>query len=36
LDFVLHSPEIAVRDLRIPRVPYSDHMPLVCDFEIAG
>ncbi len=31
LDFILASPEIEIRDFRIPRVRYSDHLPLVCD-----
>lgn len=35
LDFILHSPEIIVREFRIPRVPFSDHLPLVLDFDIA-
>lgn len=34
LDFILHSPEIRVKDFRVPHVPYSDHLPLVCDFEV--
>ena len=34
LDFILHSPEFRVTDFRMPRVAYSDHMPLVCDFEL--
>jgi len=34
LDFILHSPGIAVRRLEIPAVTYSDHLPLVCDFDI--
>lgn len=34
LDFVLHSPEIRVRGFSMPRVTFSDHLPLVCDFEI--
>jgi len=33
-DFILHSPEIQVANFRIPRVDFSDHMPLVCDFEV--
>jgi len=35
LDFILHSPEIRVTDFSIPRISLSDHMPLVCDFEVA-
>lgn len=34
LDFVLHSPDVKVRDFQIPVVTYSDHLPVVCDFEI--
>ncbi len=34
LDFILHSPGIIVREFRIPPVPYSDHLPLVLDFDI--
>ena len=34
LDFILHSPGIAIRNLEIPAVTYSDHLPLVCDFDI--
>jgi endonuclease/exonuclease/phosphatase family metal-dependent hydrolase len=33
LDFILHSPAIHITNFRIPRVKYSDHMPLICDFE---
>jgi endonuclease/exonuclease/phosphatase family metal-dependent hydrolase len=34
LDFVLCSEEIDVTDFSIPQVRYSDHLPLVCDFEV--
>lgn len=34
LDFILHSPDLVVRDFQIPEVLYSDHAPLVCDFEM--
>jgi len=34
LDFILTSPEIEILDFRIPRVRYSDHLPLVCDCRI--
>jgi endonuclease/exonuclease/phosphatase family metal-dependent hydrolase len=34
LDFVLHSPGISVTHFEIPRVGFSDHLPLVCDFEL--
>lgn len=36
LDFILHSEEIRVTDLEVPRVPYSDHLPLICDFEVGA
>lgn len=34
LDFILHSPGVRVNRLEVPQVPYSDHLPLVCDFDI--
>jgi len=34
LDYILHSPEIKVRDFFVPQVRFSDHVPLVCDFDI--
>ncbi|HEY5622801.1 MAG TPA: endonuclease/exonuclease/phosphatase family protein [Gammaproteobacteria bacterium] len=34
LDFVLYGDGIRVTDFSIPAVAYSDHLPLVCDFEI--
>ena len=34
LDFVLYGQGIEIRDFRIPSVQLSDHLPLVCDFEI--
>jgi endonuclease/exonuclease/phosphatase family metal-dependent hydrolase len=34
LDFILHNKGIQVRDFKIPRVMFSDHLPLVCDFDI--
>jgi endonuclease/exonuclease/phosphatase family metal-dependent hydrolase len=36
LDFILCGPGIEVTDFRIPRVSFSDHLPLVCDFEISA
>lgn len=33
LDFILHSPELHVVHFQIPAVTFSDHCPLVCDFE---
>ncbi len=34
LDFILHSPEIKVNNFEIPKVKFSDHVPLICDFSI--
>ncbi len=34
LDFVLHSKEIKINNFEMPDVRYSDHLPLLCDFEI--
>lgn len=34
LDFVLHQDGISVTDFQIPDVKMSDHLPLVCDFEV--
>ncbi len=34
LDFILHSPQITVNELNVPKVKFSDHLPLVCDFSI--
>jgi endonuclease/exonuclease/phosphatase family metal-dependent hydrolase len=34
LDFVLHSKGIAVRKFQVPQVPFSDHLPLVVDFDV--
>jgi endonuclease/exonuclease/phosphatase family metal-dependent hydrolase len=36
LDFILHSPDIRVTEFRIPNVLFSDHLPLICDFEVAS
>jgi endonuclease/exonuclease/phosphatase family metal-dependent hydrolase len=36
LDFVLHSPDIEVTGFSIPKTPLSDHLPLVCDFQVRG
>ena len=35
LDFVLYGAGIEVQRLQVPRVPYSDHLPLVCDFRVS-
>ncbi len=34
LDFILVSAGIRIREFRVPDVRFSDHRPLVCDFEI--
>lgn len=34
LDFILTSPDIHISNFDIPEVDLSDHLPLVCDFEI--
>ena len=34
LDFILYSRRIQVRDFQVPRVLFSDHLPLVLDFEV--
>ena len=35
LDFVLYQNGITVTDFSVPEVRHSDHLPLVCDFELA-
>jgi len=34
LDFVLYSEGIRMKDFRVSRVRFSDHLPLICDFTI--
>lgn len=34
IDFILHSPGIRVRHFEVPQVRFSDHLPLVCDFDV--
>jgi endonuclease/exonuclease/phosphatase family metal-dependent hydrolase len=34
LDFILYSTGIEVTNFRVPAVRFSDHLPLVCDFEV--
>lgn len=34
LDLILHSPGITIRRFEMPPVTFSDHLPLVCDFEV--
>jgi endonuclease/exonuclease/phosphatase family metal-dependent hydrolase len=35
LDYIFHSPQISVTSFEIPQVKFSDHTPLVCDFQTA-
>jgi len=34
LDFILYQDGITVTHFEIPQVRYSDHLPLICDFEV--
>ncbi len=34
LDFVLHSKEIEIVDFQVPLVPFSDHLPVLVDFNV--
>ncbi|HOH31212.1 MAG TPA: endonuclease/exonuclease/phosphatase family protein [Candidatus Hydrogenedentes bacterium] len=34
LDFILHSPEIQVRSFSVCPIKYSDHMPVLCRFDV--
>jgi len=34
LDFILYQEGIRVTDFQVPSVRHSDHLPLVCDFEV--
>ena len=34
LDFFLHSKEIEVKDFQVPRVTFSDHLPVMVDFDV--
>ena len=34
LDFILHSPDVQVQSYFAPAVMFSDHLPVVCDFEL--
>ena len=31
-DLILHSPEITVSGVKVPKVRFSDYLPVVCDF----
>jgi endonuclease/exonuclease/phosphatase family metal-dependent hydrolase len=34
LDFILVSRDIEITDFRVPDVRFSDHRPLICDFNV--
>ena len=34
LDFILHSPELSTREFTAPQVQFSDHVPLIWDFDL--
>ena len=34
LDFILYQDGICVNDFQVPDVRYSDHLPLICDFDV--
>jgi endonuclease/exonuclease/phosphatase (EEP) superfamily protein YafD len=34
LDFILYTAGIEVMGFQVPPVRYSDHLPLICDFEV--
>jgi len=34
LDFVLHSQEIKIRNFQVPLVVFSDHLPVLVDFDV--
>jgi endonuclease/exonuclease/phosphatase family metal-dependent hydrolase len=36
LDFILYQQGIEVTGFEVPQVKHSDHLPLVCDFEVAS
>lgn len=35
IDLILHSPHITVQSVVVPRVVFSDHLPIVCDFIVS-
>jgi endonuclease/exonuclease/phosphatase family metal-dependent hydrolase len=35
LDFILYQEGIEVTHFEVPQVKFSDHLPLICDFEVA-
>jgi endonuclease/exonuclease/phosphatase family metal-dependent hydrolase len=36
LDFVCHTPDLRLKRFVLPPVDLSDHLPLVCDFDLPG
>lgn len=34
LDFILYQEGIRIKNFEIPQVKYSDHLPLICDFDV--
>lgn len=34
LDFILHSESIKIRNFQVPRVNFSDHLPILVDFDV--
>ena len=36
LDFILYGRGVEVTGFHVPRVTFSDHLPLVCDFRVTG
>ena len=36
LDYLLHSPQISIKNFDIPKIRLSDHYPIVCDFELTA
>jgi endonuclease/exonuclease/phosphatase (EEP) superfamily protein YafD len=34
LDFILYSQGITIRDFQVPRVTFSDHLPVLLDFDV--
>ncbi len=36
LDFILYSPGIEIKSFDIPQVQFSDHLPIICEFELSS
>lgn len=34
LDLILYSPGVCLTSFEVPKVTFSDHLPLICDFEV--